>query len=990
MNARDRREIRYEQFVKRRRRRWPWIVALFVLLVGGGVGASLVTLAHRTVHDGPPPALSHDGRPVPGETYQWAHVAVGGGGFITGLSFDASGQTFVIRTDVYGAYVWDKSGDRWVQMATADAFPGVDRVQSGIADGAYEIAVAPSDRNRIYLAIKGMVYRSDDRGAHFRVTGAGNPFPLQWDANGEFRLGGPFMAVDPANPGLVLLGTPQSGLWRSADGGASWRRVDSLVPGAAFGKPRAPMIWFEQSEGGKPTGRIWAMNAGQGMMVSSDHGASFARLSSDLAQPMTLRRGTFDRHGVFFGIDDASHTVWKFAGGHWQDLTRQSGLPSIDYAAITASHDADLVVMFSQSGQGFASVDGGQHWSNVAHAVSVGEGDPPWLKVSDVSYFATADVQFDPKVPGRLWVAAGTGVFYADFHAGSAVVQWVSLSRGIEELVANDIVQPTGQSPIFGGWDFGLRVMGRLDRYPATFGPNERPLISVQEMDWSPSQPATIITNASDARLNCCTEDGNSVMAGYSDDGGWRWTKFATLPVPPGTGPDDPRRMSFGSIAVSAGSPDNIVWEPAFNRAPFYTLDRGRTWQEVVLPGASGPLTGSFQVMFYQRKTVAADRVKPGVFYLYHSGDGGNLQLAGLWRTGDGGVHWEHVYSGEIAPASNMAAKLRPVPGHAGNLFFTAGFPHVSDTGLRRSTDGGQTWQVVPDVTRVDDIAFGKAAPGADYPAIYISGKVQESYGIWRSVDNARSWQRLTEFPAMTLDWVTAIAADPDVFGRVYLGYKGSGWIWGEPAHCGKPRYNRVTGVSCSEVGRENRGGGHGRFQSQFPDCRVQLALAWPVDRPALLGRAVGCHRRGDRGVGAARAFRTQLCAGGPHRPVRRLCPVCRPRTAGDCRARSRNLADDGRMAIARRPRTRRARCRAARRSGPCCGRGSGAVLCPAIRHPDRRDDGNSRRWSGPWKLGCIINSARRGRVSPVTGSPRALVISSRSCCRSWSIFPTT
>jgi len=799
--AGGRRGISYDQFTKPKRRKWPWILAFLVLIIGAAVAAGVVVINRRGVaHDGPPPAMSTAGGPVSGETYHWAHVAVGAGGFITGLSFDAKGQTFVIRTDVYGAYVWDKAGDRWVQMATADAFPGPDRVQSGIADGAYEAQVAPSDPRRIYIAIKGMVYRSDDRGAHFRVTGAGNPFPLEWNANSEFRLGGPFMAVDPANPDVVLLGTPKSGLWRTGDGGAHWARVASVLPGSAFGQPRAPMIWF-QPAGASGAGRVLVMNAGQGMMVSNDHGASFARLAMDAAQPMTLRRGTFDRHGTFFGVDDATHTVWKFADGHWQDLTRLSGLPQGDYAAIAASPTSDLVVMFTQSGEGFATTDAGLHWNNVAHSASVGQGDPPWLKVSDVAYFATADVRFDPSAPDRLWVAAGTGVYYADFHAGSALVQWVSLSRGIEELVANDIIQPKGQSPIFGGWDFGLRVMDRLDRYPETFGPNARPLISVQQMDWSPSAPATIVTNASDARLGCCTEDGNSVMAGYSEDGGWRWTKFATLPTPPGTKPDDPRRMAFGTIAVSAGSPDNIVWEPAFDRAPFYTNDRGRNWQQVVLAGATGQITGSFEVMFYQRKTLAADRVKPGVFYLYHSGDGGNPQLAGLWRTSDGGVHWDHVYGAEIAPSSNMAAKLRAVPGHAGNLFFTSAFAYASDTGLRRSTNGGESWQVVPNVTRVDDIAFGKAAPGADYPAIYISGKVNEAYGVWRSVDNAHTWQRLTDFPASTLDQVTSMAADPDVFGRVYLGYKGSGWIWGEPAACGKPGFDRVTGVACARVG---------------------------------------------------------------------------------------------------------------------------------------------------------------------------------------------
>jgi hypothetical protein len=67
---------------------------------------------------------------------------VGGGGFITGLSLDPGGKTFVTRTDVYGAYIWSPKADRWVQLVNADAMPQNDRVQAGLAAGVYEVVVA--------------------------------------------------------------------------------------------------------------------------------------------------------------------------------------------------------------------------------------------------------------------------------------------------------------------------------------------------------------------------------------------------------------------------------------------------------------------------------------------------------------------------------------------------------------------------------------------------------------------------------------------------------------------------------------------------------------------------------------------------------------------------------------------------------------------------------------------------------------------------------
>ncbi len=804
MEPHVRRTVRYEDFVKPRRRRWPWVVGVVILLTLAAGIAAFVWNGRSEAHT-PPPALSQAGGPVANETYQFKHVAIGGGGMISGLSSDAAGKTFVVRTDVYGAYIWNAAANHWSQLVTAASMPDTVRTQNGAAAGVYEIVVAPSRGSRIYMALQGRVYRSDDTGRHFTQPNAGNPFPLIWDANSEFRLHGPFMAVDPANPDIVLLGTPATGLWRSTDAGANWSRVAS-VPISKDRKPdagaQAPgtMLWFERPAGGKPTGRLFALASGAGMFVSSDSGATFKPLPAAGAQPLTLQRGTFDRRGTFFGVDDLTKSIWSYSGGRWRELTADLGLTVREYAAVVANPRADQVIVVDRGGQGYTSADGGANWNSISHTAKPGVGDPPWLRVANGAFFTTADLMFDPAVPNRVWVAAGTGVFYADVPPGTASLDWVSQTRGIEELVANDVIQPPGGSPIFAGWDFGMHVKDDLNAYSTTFGPNERTLMSVQQLDWTPAKRGFVVTNASDARLGCCSEDGNAVMAGTSTDGGRKWTNFPTLPTPPGTKDTDPWRMSFGTIAVSSSDAQNIAWQPAWNRQPFFTADGGRSWTALRLPGAVGDTPGSFRDHWLQRKTLTADKTLPATFYLYHSGGDANAGLQGLWRTRDGAKSWDKVFDGEIAPSSDMAAKLRSVPGHAGHLFFTSAFEHTSDTGLRRSIDGGSSWQVVPDVTRVDDIAFGKAAKGAAYPTIFLSGRVAGEYGIWRSVDDTTTWQRLVDFPVGTLDQVSAVGADPDVFGRVYLGYVGSSWIWGEPAPCKPTGSQPLADRQCTSV----------------------------------------------------------------------------------------------------------------------------------------------------------------------------------------------
>jgi photosystem II stability/assembly factor-like uncharacterized protein len=752
--------------------------ALAVLLaaIAAGAGISVWSSTEAAPADKPAPADM-----APDAPYIWRPVAIGGGGFITDCVFDPTGTTRIARTDTYGAYIWSADQDRWLQLVNTASIPVDSQAPNILGKGVYAIAVAPSDPRRIYMAIAGMVFRSTDAGRHF-TRGKTEPASLFFDANGEFRMYGSFLAVNPANPDIALLGTPHGGLLRTSDGGLTWQNISNLPRGREIrpkGSTRSPgvLVWFTGKDD------AFAFSYGNGMFRSHDGGASFAPLSKEGRQPRTLKQGVFASDGDFYAVDNESHAVWKFADGRWTDLSGAMGLRPRRFATIAVSKDARKLFVFDEGGDAYASTDAGASWRRLAHAVRVGKGDPPWLHVADKAYFPTARVAFDPVMPDRLWVGAGEGMFYADVPDGAATITWFSQTRGIEQLTTTDIIQPPGQAPLFSAWDFGIHRKDDLNAFSTTYGPKERVLIAAQDMDWSASDPAFIVTNASDTR-KCCSDDGDSVLAGYSNDGGRTWTKFASLPTPPGTQPSDPWRMAYGAIAVSANDTRNIVWVPALNRAPYYTKDRGATWQRIQFPGEVLPLTGSFGNYPFDRRNIAADRVLPGRFYFYHSGDGANGKLAGLWRTDNGGESWSKVFNGPIGPSSFFSAKLRPVPGKAGHLFFAAGVPDNPGAKLMRSIDGGATWTAFPDIDRVVDIGFGKPAKGADYPAMFIVGTVSGQYGVWRSIDNAATWKRVGQFPYGSLDEVIGVEGDKDHFGRVYVAFIGSSFGYGEPADC--------------------------------------------------------------------------------------------------------------------------------------------------------------------------------------------------------------
>jgi photosystem II stability/assembly factor-like uncharacterized protein len=118
-------------------------------------------------------------------------------------------------------------------------------------------------------------------------------------------------------------------------------------------------------------------------------------------------------------------------------------------------------------------------------------------------------------------------------------------------------------------------------------------------------------------------------------------------------------------------------------------------------------------------------------------------------------------------------------------LFFTPG----PQSGLRpqpapfvRSIDGGRTWIQIPNVLEVHSFGFGKARTVDGYPAIFIAGWVNRVYGLWRSDDAGTSWVAIGDFPLGILDDVKAVEGDKSAFGKVYVGFAGSGYAYGELA----------------------------------------------------------------------------------------------------------------------------------------------------------------------------------------------------------------
>lgn len=692
----------------------------------------------------------------------WRTMKIGAGGWLTGIDISIDGSTRLVRTDTYGAYIWDAPKAQWKQLVTASSMPASDvTIDNGA--GVYEIRVAPREATRLYMAYRDHVYRSDDRGDRWVRTTFG---PVAMNANDDFRTRGEKMAVDPANPDVVYVGTAQNGLFVTTNGGSTWQPVDSIPKSAkaANGYPGISGIAFDPSSGttASKTNVIYASSYGNGVYRSGDSGVTWKRLSGG---PNDVGHGKIAADGSYYVIGDDWKSIWCFRAGTWNNITpaQRNGSWS---TIVTDPFDATHVIAVREGGYLDISHDGGAKWDGIIWGPQGRDyrvaTDVPWLAWTSETYMGVGDMLPDPVKRGRLWFAEGIGVWYTDLPTTATSpnsVTFTSQSAGIEQLVANQVIAPPGGKPLVASWDRPVFYVDNPDIYPSTHGPNNHnSLVMGWSLDYASTNPAFIV-----GIFNWW----NVEQSAYSADGGRSWLPFSTYPPATANG-----KIGGG---IAASTPTNLVWVPANNSEPYYTKDGGTSWNKISIPDVpTNGATGWGWGYFLRRQIVAADRVTPSTFYMYN-------YLTGLYRSSNGGADWTLIHPHEIAPFSNFNAELRTVPGHAGELFFTSGSQgtpsHPADSHFMRSINGGSIWMAVPDVLEVRAFGFGKARTG--YPTIYIVGWVHRIYGIWRSTDNAQTWDRIGEFPIGSLDAVTTIDGDKNVYGTVYVGFAGSGYAYG-------------------------------------------------------------------------------------------------------------------------------------------------------------------------------------------------------------------
>ncbi len=166
--------------------------------------------------------------------YDWKPLKIGGGGWVTGMEVraDGAGPVFA-RTDVAGAYRWEPSTSSWKQIVTSESMPA-EAVAYGCHGGVDSLVAAPGDPEVAYMAFRGQIYRSANRGDTWAATNFASQH-VGMEPNGEGRLDGERLAVDPATAGWFSLARPREGSGaRAMRGGVAAGEGDSHGDRAAW------------------------------------------------------------------------------------------------------------------------------------------------------------------------------------------------------------------------------------------------------------------------------------------------------------------------------------------------------------------------------------------------------------------------------------------------------------------------------------------------------------------------------------------------------------------------------------------------------------------------------------------------------------------------------------------------------------------------------------------------------------------------------------
>jgi photosystem II stability/assembly factor-like uncharacterized protein len=548
----------------------------------------------------------------------------------------------------------------------------------GLRDGQQipAIVVDPRDPSRVFAAVLGHPYGPNTQRGVFRSSDGGETWEklLYTDDN----TGAVDVALDPATPQTVFavlwaarqapweIGSSwtlpaNNGLYKSTDGGTTWRRITTGLPGAADGLGRIGLGFAASAPG-----RVYAVlgaKRGGGLYRSDDGGEQWRLVNAD--ERLWGRDGDFNEVKVDPTNPDvvyvANVVTWKSTDGG-RTFTAFRGAPGgDDYHRLWIDPANANVILLAGDQGAIVTVNGGATWSS-------------WYNQPTAQFYhVVTDNRFPYWVYGGQQESGSAGVASRGNDGQVTVREWHPV--GVEEYgyVAPDPLHP---NLVYGGklsrFDWNTGQVQDVSPEPVRLGKYR--WVRTMPVLFSPLDPHVLYLGA------------NVLFRSVNGGASWRTISpdltRATYDVPATLGaftPLDPEQGKHrGVIYTIAPSfrKVNLLWVGTDDGLIHVTHDGGRSWTDVT-PPALTPWSKVSLLEASHFDTLAAyaavnrfrlDDVRPHVY-----------------RTKDGGNSWREIVAG--IPVDEVVNAVREDPVQRGLLF--AG----TERSVYVSFDDGERWQ---------------------------------------------------------------------------------------------------------------------------------------------------------------------------------------------------------------------------------------------------------------------------------------------------------
>lgn len=689
---------------------------------------------------------------TPQAQFTFSQVAMGGGGFVSGVFATSEEGLYYARTDVGGSYRYNKDTQKWEAMSYD--ISEEDRGLLGI-DG---LAFGEKDPNRVYM-LAGTEYfsngltcllYSDDYGKTWNRTDLTEM--IKAHGNGMGRGNGERIAVDPKNSDIVYVGGRTGGMIKSTDGGKTFTALDmGTNTSTSNGNGICSIIIDPKSGDDSACTTIYAAisrTQEDNLYKSTDGGATWNPVAD-------APKGFFTQRMKYNG-DGKIAITYASAEGPWNNNRTSGGIRLLDMSNDTFTDitpvkksygdividpaNPDRMVACTENiyvpqpngqygDEFYVTTDGGKNWTLLNEKMKMSDGGVEWISTASMHWCSSMAI--DPNNTNKVMVVSGNGIFTCD-NIWDENPEFYFFSKGIEETVPYDIISIPGGKLVSVIGDYDGFAQDNAEEYGVVHSSVAGSMTGL-----------AVAAKATDTWVKC---GGDEEKPGfwYTLDAGKTWNNVKYSPL-------ESKKVAYGGYVGVSADGKRFFWAPGNDSSIYYSDDLGKTWTKS--EGGVGA------------KKIICDPVNPD--YVYAASGGA------FFYSEDGGK----TFTQNMTLSVFNAARPVVAPGKEGVVYYPA-------MGLQVSTDYGKTFTRMDTLSACMAVGLGKGKTDSDPYTIFVWGKPtnDDPMGLYWSEDEGKTWSRANDdehqFGGPGNGYF--VVGDMNTYGRVYMSTVGLGVVYGD------------------------------------------------------------------------------------------------------------------------------------------------------------------------------------------------------------------